>query len=318
MTSEYKRLWDTAGWCVVEGVIPPDDLAAAQRALPRLFPTAEEFAVERDSDRNRPFQRWEADKPRFPFESGALNRLVVHDNVIDLAEELLGTARIRLYQGIASAKYSDGDRDYEQLLHADYANHTLVVPRADVGYQQVEMFIYLSDVTAETAATRVVPLELTAGVPVERTYLALDEYASIYAAEEAASGPAGSVLAYRPDVYHRGTAMTAERAARFLLHVAFKPVDTDWLGSQAWPAKAEDLAWHRFVNGASARQLVVVGFPEPGNPYWTSETLDGVAARYPSVDMTPWRSAWSTDRAGGAGDVGDAGDIGDAGDGRMP
>jgi ectoine hydroxylase-related dioxygenase (phytanoyl-CoA dioxygenase family) len=292
-TSEHKNLWDNAGWCVIEGVIPPDDLAAAQRGLLRLFPTAEEFAAERDSDRNRPFQRWEGSKPRFPFESGALNRLTVHDAVIDLAEELLGTEHLRLYQGMASAKYSNGSPDYEQLLHVDYANHTLVVPRAEFGYQQLEAFIYLNDVTPETAATRMVSHRLTAGIPVERTYLHLDEYASLYAAEEAASGPAGSVLVYRPDVYHRGTALTAERSARFMLHVAFKPVGTDWLGSQAWPSSGEDAAWHRFMRGASVRQLTVLGFPEPGSAYWTARTLDGVAARYPHLDMTPWRAAWS-------------------------
>ena len=51
---------------------------------------------------------------------------------------------------MASAKYSDGDPDYEQLLHVDYGNHTLVVPRTDVGYQHLELFVYLSDVTPET------------------------------------------------------------------------------------------------------------------------------------------------------------------------
>jgi hypothetical protein len=40
---------------------------------------------------------------------------------------------------------------------------------------------------------------------------------------------------------------------------------------------------------ATLRQLVALGFPEPGHPYWTEETLQGVAARYPRLDMTPWR-----------------------------
>jgi hypothetical protein len=45
--AEYKRRWDTAGWCLIEDVIPPDLVAAAQRALPDVFPTAEEFAAHR-------------------------------------------------------------------------------------------------------------------------------------------------------------------------------------------------------------------------------------------------------------------------------
>jgi hypothetical protein len=78
---------------------------------------------------------------------------------------------------------------------------------------------------------------------------------------------------------------------RYLLHVAFKPVGTDWLGYHAWPGAAEGMAWHRFMRQATLRQLTVLGFPEPGHPYWNDETLRGVAARYPGLDMTPWRRA---------------------------
>ena len=109
--------------------------------------------------------------PRFPFDDGALNDLVVHDRMIDLAEQLLGITDPRLYQAMVSAKYSGAALSDEQLLHADFGNHTLVVPRHEPGYQQLETFVYLSDVTPETAATRMVSRRLTADIPVERTYL---------------------------------------------------------------------------------------------------------------------------------------------------
>jgi hypothetical protein len=235
--------------------------------------------------------------PTFPFESAALNRLVLHDNIIDLAEEFLGLRQLRLYQGMVSAKYSQGAPDDEQLLHVDYGNHTLVVPRTDIGYQHLELFIYLSDVTPEKAATRMVSRRLTNEIPIERAYLNPAEYDHLYQSEVPASGPAGSVLAYRPDVYHRGVRMTAPDAARFMLHVSFKPVDTDWLGSQAWPSAAEGLSWHLFMQQTNVRQLTMLGFPEPGHRYWNEETLQGVARRYPLLDMTPWRQAAAEERA---------------------
>ncbi len=293
---EDKRRWEGDGWCVVPDVIPPDHLAAAQAALPDVFPSAEDFAADRDPDRNRPFR---VDShlvlPRFPFERGAFNRLAVHDAIIDLAEALLESTDIRLYQGLLSAKYSDGALDDEQLLHVDYGNHTLVVPRADRGFRQVEFFVYLSDVTPGSAATRMVPRPMTAGIPVNRMYLSPTEYSDLYDAEVPASGRAGSVLAYRPDVYHRGTRIEAPGSARFMLHVSFKPPDTDWLGSQSLPAAGEDMAWNRFMQHTNVRQLRVLGFPEPGHRYWTEETLAGVAARYPFLDMAPWRDAWRGD-----------------------
>ena len=45
------------------------------------------------------------------------------------------------------------------------------------------------------------------------------------------------------------------------------------------------------------RQLTVLGFPEPGHPYWNEETLFGVASRYPRLDMEPWRQAWAAAQA---------------------
>ena len=84
--------WDTDGWFVLEGAVEADALGAAERDLPGLFPTAEEFADDADPERNRPFRtRSDAPVPRFPFASEALNRLVVHDDVVDVAAGLLGT-----------------------------------------------------------------------------------------------------------------------------------------------------------------------------------------------------------------------------------
>ena len=244
--------------------------------------------------RNEPFRaRSDAVLPRFPSTGANLNLLIAHEALVDVAEQLLGSPDIRLYQGMVSAKYSRGAPDYDQLLHADYGNHTLVVPRADRAYQQVEMFVYLSDVTEVTAATRMVSRRLTTGIPVERTYLSIDEYPELYEAEVPAAGPAGSLLVYRPDTYHRGVALTAPRAARFMAHVAFKRPGTDWLGYQSWPAAAEGLDWYRFVGRATVRQLSVLGFPAPGDPYWTEATLAGVGSRYPGLDMGPWREAAS-------------------------
>ena len=292
LTNSEQAQWEVDGWCLAEGVLPPGTIAAARAVLPSLVPTAEEFADDVDPARNEPF-RIDSHRVmlRFPFEDSALNDIVVHDRIIDLAEQLLGLADLRLYQAMLSAKYGEAALSDEQLLHVDFGNHTLVVPRHEPGYQQLEMFVYLSNVTAETGATRMVSRRLTPDIPVERTYLSQADYGQLYEAEVPASGPAGSILAYRPDVYHRGVRMTAPRTARYMLHVSYKPAATDWLGSHALPNAGEDLSWYRFVQSATVRQLTVLGFPAPGHPYWTPKTLAGVAARYPMLDLSSWRDA---------------------------
>ena len=232
LSGAAQAQWEEDGWCVVPGLLPPEIIAAAQAVLPGLVPTADEYADDADPARNEPF-RVDSHRvmPRFPFEDGALNDIVVHDRIIDLAEQLPGVADtdLRLYQAMLSAKYGEGALSDEQLLHVDFGNHTLVVPRHEPGYQQLELFVYLSDVTPETGATRVVSRRLTPDIPVERTYLSQTDYADLYAAEVPASGPAGSILAYRPDVYHRGVRMTAPgRRASWCTSRTNRPPPTGW------------------------------------------------------------------------------------------
>jgi hypothetical protein len=301
ISAQNRARWHGDGWCMLDGVFTGHELTTGHQAARRLFPSPEQVAAGTASPNGNTYDvSWDASKPRFPFAEGALNRLVVHDRLIDLAVDLLEVERVQLYQGLASAKYSSGS-DYEQLLHVDYGNHTIVVPRAEPGFQHLELFVYLDDVDEDTAATRMVSRRLTENIPVERTHLAIDEYADLYAAEVPATGRAGSVLAYRPDTYHRGTSLLRPNRVRLLLHVAYKPIGTDWLGFQTWPVEAESLSWYRFVAKATLRQLVAVGFPEPGHPYWNAETLRGVAARYPILDMGPWERALESSPAEQAG-----------------
>ena len=34
---------------------------------------------------------------------------------------------------------------------------------------------------------------------------------------------------------------------------------------------------------------MLFGFPPPGHPFWTEETLAAMAARYPALDLTHFR-----------------------------
>ena len=49
------------------------------------------------------------------------------------------------------------------------------------------------------------------------------------------------------------------------------------------------------MHRASPRQLELFGFPPPGNPFWTPETLAAIVQCYPNLDLTPWRDAQRSD-----------------------
>lgn len=290
MTTEQRRSWEEDGWCVLQRAVPAEDLAAAKIAISKLFPSARDMAAARADDELERWRTWDAPWPEFPFRSRSLCRLVTGDVMIDLAQELLGTDDVRMYLAIATAKYAGQPSDYNQLLHTDFPNHTLTVPRSEPGYHQMEAFIYLNDVGPANGATRFVSRTRTSNIPVEQHTLNFKDYADLYDDPSDASAPAGSIIVYRPDVYHRSMDFTDPVQARFMLHVSYKPATLEWGGYQAWPFKGFSAEWHNFVQQATPRQLTVVGFPAPGHIFWTEATLAGVARRYPGLDLSPWEA----------------------------
>jgi hypothetical protein len=271
------------GFSLLEGFLGPEELAAAQEALALHFPRPEDYFADRDRFA-RYAQSQFAGVEEFPYRSWDLNGLAVHRDLVDAAERFLETTELHLYKVELWAKYA-GAVNYDQPLHRDYGSHSLVVPRPEPRYQQLTTFVYLSDVTEEDGPTCLVPYDDGKDVPYTPLYLPVGSLAD---AEVACTGPAGSLLLYRTDILHRGSDMTGARRSRFSLLADFQVRGTTWGGKMAWPKQAPD-RWARFLPQCSVRQRDLFGFPRPGDPYWTEETLDGVAARYPGIDLEPYR-----------------------------
>lgn len=283
------------GYVVLSGFLTDDDLRPAQNELQLVFPTAEEYHDSRDPDLRARFAgSGDAGIDYFPFASVEWSLLGVSSPIVGLAEALLGTSAIRLYELHNWAKYT-GAASYDQVMHRDYGNHTVVVPSRDSTLGAVEMFIYLYDVPESHGPTHVVSQIHTDSVPPSLLHITKDEYSEIYANEVSAAGPAGTVLAYRADTFHRGTAMTAPRGARFALKLSYRTVGDTWnvwtdrLGANVRLGLGKN--WNRFVERATPRQLELVGFPPRGDRYWTKATWTAVCQRYPTADLSAFQPA---------------------------
>jgi len=307
---EHVATWHDDGWVLIEGLVPAADIDAATADLRHMFPTGEQYHADPDGERDRwignPATRpeiftWPPDGPgfrpeqhrwqaHFPFPgSGALNRLTVHPAVVDFAERALQTTDIRIYQVHASAKYG-GETNYEQPMHTD-RNHSWLPPVGRAPWWHLETFLYLSDVDEASAPTHLVSLQDSVGrKPTMPLYLP-DWDAELYAAERPAVGVRGSLLAYRPDVFHRAVDLTASGGSRFLLNVSYKVAGQDWVGYDQMQSRAVDPQWDAFVAGSSLRELELFGFPKPGHPIWDEDLVDALAERYPGLDVSPWREA---------------------------
>ena len=261
------------GFALVEGFLSAAEVQSAQEALWLHFPRPDDYFADPDA-----YGRYRASQfagiDEFPYRSWDLNRLAVHPDLVDLAERYLGTTELHLYKVELWAKYAAA-ADYDQPLHRDYGSHSLVVPRLEQRYQQLTTFVFLSDVTDADGPTCIVPYEDGKDVPYTPLYL---PFGSLAESEVRCTGAAGSLLVYRTDILHRGSNMTGERRARFSLLADFQVRGTTWGGKMAWPKQSPE-RWAKFIPQCSVRQRDLFGFPRPGDPYWTDETLAGVAAR---------------------------------------
>lgn len=298
------KSWSEDGFVVLPGYLPAEVLAPALDELELVFPTGDDFHDGVNADRNERFLGDEFNGiDSFPFVSLALNRIPVCDELVSLASTLLGTPGIRLYSAEAWAKY-EGAADYEQDLHRDYLNHTIVVPSSDPAFGQVEIFVFLCEVSTELGAPRMVPRsDVTDSLPAKPNFFPRNDPSDdddgfiaspgrpdLYDREIPATGPAGTVVAFQPQTVHRGSAITQPRGSRFTLHLNYRPAAAEWAHRHAWADRSHNPRWYEFVQQADPAQLELFGFPPPGHPYWTPETLAGVAQRYPGLNMTPWRS----------------------------
>ena len=271
------------GFTVVEGFVDPALLKPAQEALWDLYPRPEAYFA--DPAAYPAFERSQFAGIRlFPYDAWALNRLAFQPDLIDAAERFLGTPEIDLYKIELWAKYS-GAIDYDQTLHRDYGNHTLVTPSYDERRRQMTTFTLLSDVTELDGPTAIVPLEHTRDIPMTPRHL---EPGALANREVSVTGPAGSLLIYRTDVFHRGVNFSAPERSRFVLLVDFQPRGSRWNGKMSWPDRAIQPAMTEAMVRMSPRERDLFGWPPAGDPYWTEETLRDTAERYPGMDMIPY------------------------------
>ena len=129
-----------------------------------MFPSADEFHRQPDAEDYGRFSDEFGGIDDFPFKSTELNLLSVHQDLVDLAKNLLGTEHLRVYSIEAWAKYT-GAADFDQYHHRDYLSQTMVVPSHDSRFQQVEMFLYLSDVPVDLGPPSFVARRYTQDLP---------------------------------------------------------------------------------------------------------------------------------------------------------
>ncbi|MEM7324021.1 MAG: phytanoyl-CoA dioxygenase family protein [Actinomycetota bacterium] len=292
------RQWRKEGWVIIDGLIPQHLIDAAIEEL-RNSDRGEAAGPIRRPGTGRGSGRRSDDEPKAAFRGRqfdgttlfpvigcpTLNRLFVHDELVRFAGLALQTDDLRIYQTRVWSKYGE-HTNYEQPMHRD-GNHSLVPIENVPDWWHLECFVYLQDVDHTNGATGIVPGSVARASLTDRTSRSREEAPDLYDAELIATAPAGSVVAYRSDVWHRGHDLLPG-TERHIMVVAFRPATAEWIGFDEHGPLVNSPDWVSFAEAATPDDLALFGVPRPGHRYWTSALLEAMALMYPGLDLGPW------------------------------
>jgi hypothetical protein len=283
ITQKHQEQLLTRGYAIVPNFLAGSELENARENFLRYFPTADELqaAPERFGFIHEDPEHLQVE---FPFAGTELNNVSTHPEILSFVERLLGTPGILLSQAAIWAKYA-GTGDFDQGLHLDYQGNTLVVPRDDGDYRQVNFILYYSDVTPDMGPTQVVSQEHTRDLPIWPTHRTRKKNPELYKLEKPVLASAGDLLIFGMRTWHRASNITADEGARFSHHLVYRSANHTFQGYHHWPRHGENEQLQQFIAQAKPRQREVLGFPRMDDAYWNEQTRSAVRLRYPGIEL---------------------------------
>lgn len=319
LSKDQRKRFLNDGFIVVDDLWPSGLIDQATAETRELFPEEKVAARSLADERYRPFSSMPWIHRGEQSADLAINHMSIHPRAVKAASELLqiDVTELRLYQDHLIAKFGraaepDGADSIaailgDQDIHVDYGNNTLLVPPRGAGPEAVACLCYYSDVEDAGGAThfaRAQPGELTkysASTFNPPNFVFGTENGSAVSSKGLRSGKRtdqryreekpiryrqGTCVLYRLDAWHRGTPAGLNKV-RYSHHRGWRKRQADWISWQGL-APRMSLLPNRYLEDLTVEQRAVLGFPSPGEPYWTEETVDSVGQRYTGMDMRPY------------------------------
>jgi hypothetical protein len=323
LTAAQQSSWREAGFALVDDLLPRDRLEEAKAVGEETFPLLTREEREKVTDFGS------RGSLEFPTGRPAVDSITLHPRILGAVSELLAVPvrEIRLTQSDLWPKFGRTARaggaydNTDQRIHVDYPNHTLTHPPRWETPEAVEIILYFDAVEQCGGATALVPREgpddpayawpmvNTPGVGAiewvndrEEAEKHLARVApdaqrfraeNLYPRERRARFAPGTALFYRHDTWHRGTPLVPGKR-RLVHNLTFRKAGSEWISvlheGWAWKMYRRGMGLERLIAQASVDQRCVLGFPAPGHPYWTPETVEAVRARYGplGMDLAPY------------------------------
>ena len=288
ITEAHAAHYREHGYAIVEDFLEQEELDSALADLREVLPGWVEYCE--DPTRPTPGHPEEARASRtmFPYRGDRLNAITMHPELRRFAAENIGHDDIYCEQSHLHAKYKGSGQDKDQPMHCDFINHTLAYPPKLPEYWQTAYLVYYTDVTADLAPTAVCSWRHYPETIRWPNHYTREERPEIYHNERKIIVPAGALFIYSMRTFHRGTPFRAV-GGRIAQFITYAPAAWKWLGIVGWSVQAKLPEFRQWIERATLAERELLGFPPPKHPYWTEETIAGVSARYPGMDMAPYR-----------------------------
>ena len=320
LTDEQLATWRRDGSIVIPNVFPPESFAPALEAVERNAYgglTHAEYRAKWEENPAEIQQLYEQTPPmqllagpmggavHFPTGLPAVDKLLENDDYIDCACQLLGTDEIRLgygqiffREGLTDTRYSENPWEG---YHIDNGTNSQLPPHPDwERYNYLLSGIILHDIDDDGA-----PMLVCRG--------SHKQLASIYDRHGGRAGGMGLSDLRECEELAEPTPVTAKAGSvafrsSYLVHAAQpfanKQRQRGWMGFHFHRADNADWChttrpvpgWTTpefvsFVANTTPRARRVLGWPNPGDSYYTEEALQRLANAYPGIDLGPYRNA---------------------------
>lgn len=307
LTVEQQQAFDRDGYVIVPGLFDSGHIEAARQEIERLTygKSFAEYLAEREG--GAPQQSALAGRSQFPTGSSVLDSFLESDNYLDCFAGCLGTndmaycnAHLFVRSGPDDVRHA---AEPHHGYHIDDNTCSFLPPHPDVkGNAYINSWVFLHDIEEDGAPLHVIPgsqHQLKELMPqlVARGDAIRGGFRDIREIPEfgkpvPALGKAGDTLLYSSYLVHGAVSFANKKKQRAVWTASLGRAE-----NQAWTKFSHLYQWTErefsvpFWTRTTPRVRSLFGWPPPGHPYYTPETLELLAAWFPGMDLEPYRSA---------------------------
>lgn len=242
-------------------------------------------------------------RSQFPVGDSALDRLMENERYIDLFELFLGAkpsycnAHLFMRTGPVDKRYPEQSWSG---YHVDHNTNCVLPPSGNPRrFSYINSGVYLHDVTDDGAPMLLIPDSHTSAGDVFMKGSETGNLASVSHIQDIrktglrdpipAVGRRGSVLFYSSYLLHSAQSFQDHKKQRALWTLSMCRSDTDrWTRFSNPFVYGEREHMIPFIAQTTPRVRSLFGWPEPGHPYYTEQSLTLLSFAFPGIDLEPY------------------------------